>query len=278
MLELFDVRPAGGHRYDGTSDGGTRRVVDGSQLLAQAVVAAAKQCPDHRVRSAHAVFTRAVNDELPLWLDVEVTHRGRTFAAAVVTVGQGDRRCASVTVLLDTPTADVIRHVAAPPPVGFPSDASPYDMPMDGRELRLVGTRDPNDPDEVGPPVLDVWLRYRPVPTRDDLARALIAHFTGHLSISTTMRPHRGVGTALAHDGLSTAVMSITVTFHEPVAWDGWLLYHHESTHVGAGMSYVRGQVFTEAGVLLASFTQEGMIRGFGNDPVALALPEAARL
>ena len=73
-------------------------------------------------------------------------------------------------------------------------------MPMAGRELRLVGTGDPNDPDEVGPPVLDAWLRYQPVPSRDDLARALLAHFTGHLSISTTMRPHRGVGTALAHE------------------------------------------------------------------------------
>jgi len=278
MLEVFDVRPAGGHRYDGTSDGGSRRVVDGSQLLAQAIVAAAKELPDHRVRSAHAVFARAVADDGPLWLDVDVTHRGRTVAAAVVTVGQGDRRCASVTVLLDTPAADVIRHAAPPPPVGSPGDAIPFDMPMDGRELRLVGTGDPNDPDEVGPPVLDAWLRYRPVPVRGDLARALIAHFTGHLSISTTMRPHRGVGTALAHDGLSTAVMSITVTFHEPVSWDGWLLYHHESTQVGAGMSYVRGQVFTEDGVLVASFSQEGMIRGFGNDRIAHAVPADARL
>ena len=42
-------------------------------------------------------------------------------------------------------------------------------------------------------------------------------------------------------------------------------------------MSYVRGQVFTEEGELLASFCQEGMIRAFGDDP-ALRLPVAARL
>jgi len=278
MLEVFDVRAGGDHRYVGTSDGGARRVVDGSQLVAQAVVAASKELPDHRVRSAHAVFTRAVDDERSLWFDVDVTHRGRTFGGAVVTVGQGDRRGAAVTVLLDTPTGDVIRHAAVPPPVVPPAEAVPYDMPMVGRELRLVGTTDPNDPDEVGPPVLDAWLRYRSVPDRDDLARALIAHFTGHLSISTTMRPHRGVGTALAHERLSTAVMSLPVTFHDPVTWDGWLLYHHESTQVGGGMSYVRGQVFTEEGALLASFCQEGMIRAFEDDPVARALPTASRL
>ena len=278
MVEVFDVRAEGGHRYVGTSDGGARRVVDGSQLAAQAVVAASKELPDHVVRSVHAVFTRAVDDGRELWLDVDVTHRGRTFAGAVVTVGQGDRRCATATLLLDTPTGDVIRHAAAPPVVGTPADAVPYDMPMEGRELRLVGTTDPNDPDEVGPPVLDAWLRYRSVPVRGDLARALLTHFTGHLSISTTMRPHRGVGTALAHRRLSTAVMSLTVTFHDPVAWDGWLLYHHERTQVGGGMSYVRGQVFTEEGALLASFSQEGMIRAFGDDPVAHGVPPAARL
>ncbi|MEI7860347.1 MAG: acyl-CoA thioesterase domain-containing protein [Acidimicrobiales bacterium] len=278
MLELFDVGVDGDHRYVGTSDGGNRRVVDGSQLVAQAVVAASKELPQYRVRSIQAIFTRAVDDERSHRLDIDVTHRGRTFAGAVVTVLQGDRRCASLTVLLDTPADDVIRHASALPTVGSPVDAIPFDMPMDGRELRLVGTSDPNDPDEVGPPVLNAWLRYQPVPSRDDLARALIAHFTGHLSISTTMRPHRGVGTALAHKGLSTAVMSISLTFHDPVTWDGWLLYHHESTQVGGGMSYVRGQVFTEEGILLASFSQEGMIRAFGDAPAPAGIQPTAIL
>ncbi|MGD0882094.1 MAG: acyl-CoA thioesterase domain-containing protein [Acidimicrobiales bacterium] len=278
MLRVFDVEPDGDGRYSGTSDGGNRRVVDGSQLLAQAIVAASKELPDHRVHSAHAVFTRAVDDERAVRFDVDVTHRGRTFAGALVTVSQGDRRCATVDLLLDTPGDDVIRHSDVLPPVGHPDEAVPYDMPMVGRELRMVGVDDPNDPDEVGPPVLDAWLRYRPVPSRPDLARALVAHFTGHLSISTTMRPHRGVGTAMSHHHLSTAVMSITVSFHDPVSWDGWLLYHHESTQVGGGMSYVRGQIFTEEGALLASFVQEGMIRWFADDASARTMPTVARL
>ena len=74
------------------------------------------------------------------------------------------------------------------------------------------------------------------------------------------------MGTAMAHDTVSTGVMGISITFHEPVAWEGWLLYHHESTQVGRGMTYVRGQVFTEQGRLIASFTQDGMIRAFVAD------------
>lgn len=278
MLAIFDVDPAGEHRFVGTSDGGVRRVVDGSQLLGQAIVAASKTLPGHTVRSAHAVFSKAVDDERPLWFDVDVTHEGRAFASAVVAVGQGDRRCATVTSLLDVVQEDVIRHTAPMPEVGTPGDAIPYDMPMAGRELRLVGVEDPNDPDEVGPPALDAWVRYALVPARSDLARALVSHFTGHLSISATMRAHAGIGTSMAHDTISTAVMSINVTFHDPVPWIGWLLYHHQSTYVGAGMSYVRGQVFTEDGSLIASFGQEGMIRAFAPAGVVRSLPVEARL
>ena len=71
--------------------------------------------------------------------------------------------------------------------------------------------------------------------------RALLAHFTGHLSISTSMLPHPGLGTAQAHHTLSTGVMTIGIAFHEPVGAAGWLLYRHESTQVGAGMSVRAG-------------------------------------
>ncbi len=126
--------------------------------------------------------------------------------------------------------------------------------------------------------MIDAWLRYDPVPSRPDLAKALVAHFTGHLSISATMRGHPGIGTAMAHDTVSTGVMGISITFHEPVVWEDWLLYHHESTQVGRGMSYVRGQVFTEQGALIASFTQDGMIRAFAAGSVDGSRPVSARL
>ena len=151
-------------------------------------------------------------------------------------------------MLADVPTGDVIRHHLPRPDVAAPAEANVSEMPMIGRELRLVDVVDVNSPDEVGPPELYAWLNYDPIPERDDLAKALIAYFTGHLGISTTMRAHPGIGTSQAHLTVSTAPMSIFVAFHEPVRWDGWLLYTHESTQVGAGMSYVRGAVHTEAG------------------------------
>ena len=278
MLDIFDVQLVGEHAYAGGSDPGTRDVIDGSQLLAQAIVAAAKSYPDRSVRSAHAVFPRTAAAHVPITFDVVPVHAGRTFVTSDVRARQNERICAAVRVLLDRPQQDVVRRSSAPSRSSRPETAIPVEMPLEGRELRLVDVSDPNDPDDVGPPVLDAWLRYDVVPDRDDLAKALIAHFTGHLSISTSLRPHAGLGTAMSHHTLSTAVMTIGVVFHDPVRWDDWLLYEHESTSVGSGMSFVRGQVFTRAGALVASFQQEGMIRAFDSTDPAVSIAAAARL
>jgi acyl-CoA thioesterase len=264
LVALFDVELAGEDRV--TADTGRageddRQVVEGTQVLAQAIVAVAKRFPDKSIRSAHAVFSRAVFVGAPVELAIDVVNEGRSTAVAIVTAAQNGKRCITITVLADVPTEDVIAHHLPKPDVAGPAEANPGQMPMTGRELRLVDVVDVNSPDEVGPPELHAWLHYDPVPTREDLAKALIAYFTGHLGISTTMRAHEGIGTAQAHLTVSTAPMTVTVSFHEPVRWDGWMLYTHESTQVGAGMSYVRGTVHTEEGALLASFVQEGLIR-----------------
>jgi acyl-CoA thioesterase II len=274
LLELFDVQADGPDRFTGDTGiavADERQVVEGTQVLAQAIVAVAKRFPDKSVRSAHAVFSRAVTVGPPIELVLDVVAEGRSTATAIVAVHQNGRRCLSITVLADVPTGDVIRHHLPRPEVAAPADANFSEMPMIGRELRLVDVVDVNSADEVGPPELYAWLHYDPIPTRDDLAKALVAYFTGHLGISTTMRAHPGIGTSQAHLTVSTAPMSISVAFHEPVRWDGWLLYSHESTQVGAGMSYVRGAVHAQEGELLCSFGQEALIRPLRTSDTSIA-------
>ena len=264
LLDLFDAEPVGENRFTvqtGIAGVDERQVVEGTQIVGAAIVAAAKRFPEKSIRTAHAVFARAVTGGPPVELDIDVISEGRSTATAVISASQNGKRCITITVFSDVPSGDVIRHHLPRPEVAGPADSNVSHMPMAGRELRLVDVVDVNSPDEVGPPELYAWLHYDPVPARDDLAKALIAYFTGHLGISTTMRAHEGIGTAQAHLTVSTAPMTVTVSFHEPVRWDGWLLYSHESTQVGSGMSYVRGAVHTEDGELIASFSQDALIR-----------------
>jgi acyl-CoA thioesterase len=269
FLEAFDVYPLGGGRFLAQCLAGRGRdVVDGSQILAQSIVAACKSVPGKSVRSAHMIFSRAASVHAPLQLEADVTHAGRSFASVTVTARQGGKPCARGLLLLDRDTPDLIRHGAAMPAVAGPDEAPPYDMGVTGRELRIVGgayTGDPHAP--LGPPELHAWLRYREAPPEAYLNQALVAHFTGHLSIATAMRPHAGVGESMAHRSLSTGVLAITVSFHEPLRADQWMLYAHQSTHAGRGLAYTRAQIFARDGRLLASFSLEGMLRAL--EPVA---------
>ena len=59
LLRLLDVAPAGDDLFECPPYGDVRRnVVEGSQLLAQTMVAAAKSAPGQRVVSAHTIFSR----------------------------------------------------------------------------------------------------------------------------------------------------------------------------------------------------------------------------
>jgi len=275
FVALLDVDPVTPGRFTGRSDAGNRGVIDGSQVLGQSLVAAAKTAPGYSVRSAHTTFLRTIAADVELDFDVELRHAGRLLAFAEVVCHQGERVCVRTNVMLDHSQPDLVRHAA--PMVGDgPAAARVIDMPMDGRELRLDGIDDENSPDEFGPPQIRAWLHYDEIPDRDEVRKALVAHFTGHLGISTTLRAHRGVGTADSHKTISTAPLTIAVAFHEPFGWDGWLLYDHQSTYVGSGMSFVRGEVFTEAGQLITSFSQEAMIRGL--TPEELQIAESQRL
>jgi acyl-CoA thioesterase len=80
------------------------------------------------------------------------------------------------------------------------------------------------------------------------------------------MRPHPGAGQALAHVSISTTVITQTLTFHDPFYAGDWLLLAQRSPHAGSGRSFGRADVFSADGHLVASFSQENMIRAFDTD------------
>jgi acyl-CoA thioesterase II len=128
-------------------------------------------------------------------------------------------------------------------------------------QTQVIGDVDIRDPDPIGPPELKVWTRWGGAPDDATTAQALLAFSTDGYLIGTAMRPHAGVGQALAHRTISTSVLSHTLTFHEPRSAEQWLLLAHYSPYAGRGRSYGRGDVFDRDGKLVASFVQDSMIR-----------------
>jgi acyl-CoA thioesterase len=268
LIDIIDVRPAGERRYESIVRGDwSRPVVEGGQLLGQAIVACGRHAPRRRVVSAHMVFMRGADASQPLRFELDELSAGRTFTTMEVRVRQDARLCAAGTVLVDETAGDVVRHEMPAPEVAGPDDSKPFDMGVTGREVRVVDgayTDDPSAP--VGPPVIDAWVRYRDVPADPHLHAGLLAQFTGHLSIAAALRPHAGIGEDAAHRTLSAAINAIGISFHADVRADHWMLYHHLSTFAGDGMTHSECRVHDEAGDLLASFTVDAMVRAFRDD------------
>ena len=189
-------------------------------MLAQAIVAAAKRFPEKSVRSVLTPCSR-----VPFWSapsrsnwTLDVITEGRTTATTVVSATQNGKRYGSPSWCSPTsPSGDVIRHHLPRPDVAAPAEANRTPS-ADGRTRNCVWSTSSTStaPTRSVRPGLFAWLHYDPIPGRDDLRKALVAYFTGHLGISTTMRAHEGMGTSQAHLTVSTAPMTVSVSFHEP--------------------------------------------------------------
>ena len=267
LVDVMDVRPDGAARYASAARGDWRRpVVEGSQMLGQAIVAAGRELPDRRVVSAWMAFLRAADAAAPYALELDTISGGRTFSALGVRVTQGERTCAAGTLLLDVTAPDVMRHAEPMPDVPGPYESTPFDMAVTGRDLRIVDnayTGDPAAP--VGPPELATWVRFRDLPDDQPIHAGLMAQFTGHMPIAAALRAHAGIGQDEAHVTLSTAINAISLSLHADVRADQWMLYHHRSTFAGDGMTHAECRVYTEEGALVASFTVDAMVRAFAD-------------
>jgi acyl-CoA thioesterase-2 len=271
LVRLIDVEPAGDGHFVGPAYGyNARNVVEGGQLLAEAIVAATRSVPGQRVTQASMVFGKAASFDAPIDLTVEIPRAGRSFSTVRVGVAQEGVGRAEGLVLLGADAPDLFRDAVAMPAVAGPESAVTVDWGVTGRDLRVVDAAYDPDPDRVGPPEIFTWVRFRDAPERDELHAGLVAQSMGHWTIAAAMRPHAGFGERDAHRRLSTGVMAITVAFHDPVDVSEWLLYATRAIWSGRGLAQGDGRVFTREGRLVASFSTQVMIRAFAQDPAAI--------
>lgn len=281
LAHLIDVEPDGDDRFTSPSfpdpplgtfvdipdHRRSRQVIEGGQLLGQAIVAASKTVPDQRVVSASMVFTRAARFDSPLTVDVDVLRRGRTYSTVETRITQHDKLCSIGLVLLDSGADDVYQVTAEMPKVPDPLECPLRDFGVIGRDIRVVDGAYNFDPDDVGPPELFVWMRYRDRPEGPAMQAALLAQATTHYTIGASMRPHQGITEALAHLTLSTGPMAVDIAFHDEADVSGWHLYENPAVYAGRGQVQGQGRIFAQDGRLVASYSVHAMVRSFDTDP-----------
>jgi acyl-CoA thioesterase II len=273
LLQLHEV---GEHLYEGQpeSDGDFRNVVFGGQILAQMIVAAHVDRNQDRhdakeVKSIHAIFARAGDYGQPIQYQVERMHDGRTLGSDTVTFSQNDKIMSRGMILWSTDEPDLIRHLESvqmpdvPDPDAVANNASGLVFP--GAEARIVDDIDVWSADQpVGPALENVWTRfsgsYSPV-----INQAILSWASDGWLIGTAMLPHAGVNQHQAHRTISTGVVSHTLNFHERFEANEWLLLANESIWAGRGRTHGRCNIWTGDGRLVATYTQDNLVRGFAD-------------
>lgn len=262
LVEMLDLETIGPNRFRAQPLAGTRAVVFGGQLLAQSLAAAARSIDGMRVKSMHTVFLRGARPDEVLEIDVEPLHAGRTFGASDVAVRQGQRNCTKSVVLHHVPDDEVISHQSDPPEIGSPEEAAAISSnDSHGWEVRIAQEADIFDPDAIGPAELYVWSRFRGVPPEPWASQALLGYASDGFLIGTAMRPHPGVGQDLAHVSIDTSVITQTLTFHDDFDAGEWLVLAHQSPVARHGRTFGRADVYTSEGRLVASYSQENLVR-----------------
>lgn len=258
-------------------DAKERLVIEGGQLIGEAIVAASKTIPDQRVTSASMIFSRPALIDAAHQVEVDVLRRGRSFSTVETRSVQSGKLCSAGLLLLDAGAPDTVRGAAEPPDVPPPEACPQLDMGVTGRELRSVDDAY-RRLDEAGPPEIHTWVRFRDDPEREALHAALLAHSTTSWTIAAALRPHEGVSQTQAHVTLSTGILATTIAFHDAVDVTEWLLYVNPATYAGRGLVQGEGRVFTQDGRLVASYTVQGMVREFRKPPAEMGKDQTSTM
>ena len=232
LLALLDLEKIEEGLFRGQSEDLGLRQVFGGQVVGQALYAAKETVPEERlVHSFHSYFLRPGDSKKPIIYDVETLRDGNSFSARRV--------------------AQSLAHLL--PPVL--KDKFICDRPL---EVRPVEFHNPLK-GHVAEPHRQVWIRANgSVPDDLRVHQYLLGYASDLNFLPVALQPH-GIG--FLEPGIQIATIDHSMWFHRPFNLNEWLLYSVESTSASSARGFVRGEFYTQDGVLVASTVQEGVMR-----------------
>lgn len=263
--------------FRGRSRSGTPVRMFGGEVAGQALVAAGRTVPtERRVHSLHAYFLRPGDPAIPLVYRVESVRDGRSFTTRRVVAIQRGEAVFTLAASFHRDENGLQHQVAefdAPPPEGVPVGVS-GEQSVEGeadwwsalRDRFPLDVRFPEAAPAItvpGTPRSDprqrMWVRSTDPLGDDPLVHACAATYVSDLFLlSAALPPHSA---AIGDSLVQLASLDHAVWFHAPFRADRWLLYEQEGFRAGSGRALVRGTLFDEAGVHVATVMQEGLLR-----------------
>ncbi len=279
LLALLDLERIELNIFRGTVPADGRRRVFGGLVVAQALVATARTVAERAPHSLHAYFILPGDPSMPIVYDVERVRDGRSFTTRRCRAVQNGRIIFDLFASFQVEEAG-LDHQVAMPPAPDPEDtvnnsalaaalaaAVPPNLRRWWNAERAIAIR-PCDPDRFDPtvppsPRQRIWVRATGrLPDDPAIHRAVLAYLSDLTLIDVALAAH---GRTLFEPEFAVASLDHALWFHRPFRADEWLLYTQDSPSTFGARGMARGLLFDQAGRLVASVVQEGLIRTRGD-------------
>ncbi len=276
LLKLLKLEKIEENIFRGQSQDLGFHSVFGGQVLGQALSAASRTVPETRqAHSLHGYFMRPGDSQLPIVYTVECIRDGKSFTTRRVVAVQKGQAIFSMSASFQI-KEEGFDHQDTMPEVPGP-DGLESQMEIAKRyadkipsairsrilcakpiEIRQIDPIDPFAPDKRVP-VRHVWFRAIN-PIGDDMSahKYLLAYASDFNLLGTALYPH---GYTFWDPRIQMASLDHAMWFHREFRMDDWLLYTMESPSVSKALGLSIGRIFTQKGDLVATVTQEGLIR-----------------
>lgn len=275
FVDRLALTPIDRDIFTGVCHSGAPLRAYGGQIAAQALMAAGHTVdqPDRHVHSLHGYFLRPGRTKDTITYLVERPRDGGSFSTRIVrAVQQGE------TIFMMTTSFSVVdpgpEHQFEMPAVRPPDQArevdlaarvlppgtkaSDYDFPDESLiEMRTLTDSDRALELEDGRYERMAWVRITEPMPDDPLVQACALTYLSDLSMVTTATsPHRDL-----RGRLQVASIDHAMWFHAPVNTHEWLLFDQDTPAASGGHGLARGLFYNQAGNLVASVVQEGLMR-----------------
>ena len=231
---------------------------------------------DRFAHSMHAYFVRPADANKPIEYVVENIRDGGSFSVRRVTASQQDKFIFTLSCSYQG-VEEGFEHQ-----ISMPEAPGPEDCPLEQDvQLELVKKLSTNEWDErlkrerpleirmVYPerqlelgnhePKTMYWIRANGVmPDDQRLHQGMLAYVSDFYLMTTAVLPH---GRWYFDPEMQMASLDHAQWFHRPIDMNEWLLYVSESTAAQGGRGLVHGAFFNQAGQLISSAAQEGLMR-----------------
>ncbi|MFO7706276.1 MAG: acyl-CoA thioesterase II [Halopseudomonas sp.] len=248
----------------------------GGQVLGQSLSAASQTVDVLRhVHSVHGYFLRPGDPTLPIIYQVDPLRDGGSFTTRRV---QAIQKGKPIFTMICSFQGDEegYTHQAAMPDVPGPDQLrNETEITRDQQHLLNEAVREKvlvEKPIEIRPvevfnpfeptpaePVRHMWFRADGrLPDDPQLHRYLLAYASDFHLLGTAMLPH---AVSSWSRKMQVASLDHSIWYHQPLRMDDWLLYAMDSPSASGSRGLSRGQIFNRDGVLVASITQESLMR-----------------